>query len=946
MRALDKRRKTNNSRRAKENSLIKTIFLVYFCVIALTLIWNLLHCNTAVWSYRGAVLYPEEDISIDEQGRIELMDDMPVVLYVDPDNKGVIGPGAKTRGIALFSYQNAHSLRFNNEQIHISVEQEDTGEKLAELSMYLKDQTPYAWDDNKVYLPITEPMQPLLDKRLKIVVTSDGLTENGVFFKPSPITDSENLLAGGLYYKSFKYHPLPSLVYFLMEAFAGLGCLYLYNGRKMPFFRQEAKIAGNVPAAMIPNRTALVRKLLSVRNLIRLGGILVVVLLFFLFVNEHTIKPVSQTCSAEFLVGDNSKETVSLENGDVIRQVITPWQNGLSGIAVRFGQDLSKMPEARIEWRILDEAGTAVLDSGSDEFANLLPAVTVLNQYKKNDKILTDLEPYTLLPLETTLENTAGKIFIVELLISSADQTVSFAATPETNGRSEINGEENSLEICMAGMYANNSFLKGLFLRLCIASIILLVVLFAVSFTFAENAAVMYLVCALTMGLIFSFMTPVYTISDERTHIDSIYTLSNRLLWMNDEPGPNRVWKRTADVDVSISTTMPVTIERYRNVDEFLFDRVENRLVPTQDSNGASKTAVFARVAFDNVPLPCYLPGAIGFTVARLLGRNLITMIMAARWMNLLASVLLVYFAIRHLPFGGAAMAVVGLFPKTLQLMSSCSYDAMIIAGAFVFISWCVGYVSREGHCVSDFFVLILSGVFLVSCKGGAYMPLLGLLLLIPISKPGLDRRTKMLWGKICLVAGGVGVLLFLGRYAMRIVQMLSKGVGPITNSAGTRTIYSLADFIESPTLLIDLYANTIYVRGEGILGEVIGKNLSQKWIIVFSFILLAWLGAMRFRGEGPRFKKSAKLLALFLSLCSIALIFISMLIGFTSVEKNYIDGIQGRYLIPIMPILFLITENGIVCRREGDDTKIVFGASFLLVSTFGEILMYYLGAV
>ena len=69
------------------------------------------------------------------------------------------------------------------------------------------------------------------------------------------------------------------------------------------------------------------------------------------------------------------------------------------------------------------------------------------------------------------------------------------------------------------------------------------------------------------------------------------------------------------------------------------------------------------------------------------------------------------------------------------------------------------------------------------------------------------------------------------------------------------------------------------------------------------------------------------------------------MLIGFTSVEKNYIDGIQGRYLIPVMPILFLITENGIVSRREGDDTRILYAAGFLLVITFGEILMFYLGA-
>ena len=177
------------------------------------------------------------------------------------------------------------------------------------------------------------------------------------------------------------------------------------------------------------------------------------------------------------------------------------------------------------------------------------------------------------------------------------------------------------------------------------------------------------------------------------------------------------------------------------------------------------------------------------------------------------------------------------------------------------------------------------------------------------------------------------------------LAKMFSKGVGPITNSVGTRTIYSIADFIESPGLLIDLLANTINVRGDGIIGEVVGKNLSQKWMIIYAFIFLAWLGAMRLHGESPRFNLPARIIALLMSLGSIALIFVSMLIGFTSVDKTYIDGIQGRYLIPIIPVLFLITENGIVRRREGDDTGILYGAGFLLVITFGEILMFYLGS-
>ena len=144
----------------------------------------------------------------------------------------------------------------------------------------------------------------------------------------------------------------------------------------------------------------------------------------------------SRAYEAEFLVRDNNEEKISLENGDVIRQTITPWQNKLGGIAVRFKQDTSEMPDTRVEWKILDETGTAVLDSGSAQFSDLSGAGTVLNPYIKDDKLQPALDSYTLIPLGTILENTAGKRFIVEMSITSGEDGGELAACSETNGKS------------------------------------------------------------------------------------------------------------------------------------------------------------------------------------------------------------------------------------------------------------------------------------------------------------------------------------------------------------------------------------------------------------------------------------------------------------------------------------------------------------------------------
>ena len=59
-----------------------------------------------------------------------------------------------------------------------------------------------------------------------------------------------------------------------------------------------------------------------------------------------------------------------------------------------------------------------------------------------------------------------------------------------------------------------------------------------------------------------------------------------------------------------------------------------------------------------------------------------------------------------------------------------------------------------------------------------------------------------------------------------------------------------------------------------------------------------------------------------------------------------YIDGLQGRYFLPIAILPLLAAENGLV-RRDGiGDTAILYTADFLLAVTFCEILLAYLAPV
>ena len=535
-----------------------------------------------------------------------------------------------------------------------------------------------------------------------------------------------------------------------------------------------------------------------------------------------------------------------------------------------------------------------------------------------------------------------------------------------------------------------------MFLRLCAVLILMLTGLYFAAQYFSRadirpgrQTAAMYLVSALCMGMVFSFMTPAYTISDERTHVDAVYILSNRLLGVRDIPGPSRLLKRACDIDSSIAITMPLTAERYRSVERELFGAAPKTNYGTVDTEGSGghnaaesasgdpaslsgrhrpsgreRLAAYTRNSLDNVPVLCYLPASVGFTAARLMGRNLITMVMAARWLNLLACILVMYMAVRRMPYAGAMMAVIGLFPKTLQQMASCSYDGMVIAGIFLFTAYCLAAAFDKEICIADLLVLTLSGIFAASCKGGAYLPVLGMLFLIPAARSGMTIRGKtgLRWYLVCAAAAGSAVFLFAGKFVVRLAGMFGRKSGSAVVGAGTKSLYTVSDFIHAPGKLVHIYLNTLYVRSDGILGELVGKNLSQKWYIVYAFLILAILGLLRRftapqkDGMDPDSDKtnesstgnhiclSGRIWILLLAAASTALIFLSMLIAFTSREMPYIDGLQGRYFIPIAPLPFLAAENGLVHRDGIGDTALLYTADVLLALTFCEMLMFYLG--
>ena len=1011
------------------------VFAAYAGILCLVLVWNLFHCSSWSWDIRQLPLQEGCGISPDEEGRFEFRDGKELTLRFEAPGPQEVREGAELCGAALLNYENRNHLRFSTEAM-TAVLRDEAGRERAASRLPLIRQTPSVYDETLLYFSFDtdETAQIGRDETLELVVRSEGLTRNGVFFGTDRTEGKEGTEADPavrIYYRTKTFSPFLSIFYFVLEILAGLFCLRMVNAGGMPLFpaKDPVKDPVGIPARESVEKPLDTQAKKTVKNpasgpaagkaAASAAGLLAL-LAFMGFTYIYAIRPLAGTCSAEILCSrEDASDSITLEPGDTLRQTVRCGQDRLSGFGIFLekgtktdadevnpedsgdpaesagsadsrdaagsagasgseesgdpagstdsagsagsGASAGSTGPAQIAWKLYDgqaaaadgnlsESSSPVLASGEGSAAGgLAPASgeetgvqnpvlasgegsvdslrsvrSLLGHDAQGTEVLDASEKAVWLPLDAPVRAAAGRTFLLELT-NMGPGPVTITATGQTNGtatmiaeaeadnadgRDMAGGEVLEKEICLMAGYRSNGFVNGFFLRLCAV----VLVLFAAIQVFCawKNPSVqaLYLACALSLGLVYSFVTPAYTVSDERTHIDSIYMMSNQLLGMDELPGPDKLYKRAADIDSSITNTMPLTAARYRTVEEGLLRGIPSdagaasanggSYAGAASANGGAGTGTesesaksgsdagqnsanggagagtdsgrayavgYARTALENVTVFNYLPAALGFTLGRLTGRNLITMVMLARWMNLLACAAVMYAAVRIMPRGKACLAMIGLFPKTLQQTASCSYDGMLIAGTCFFIACFLavrdGLEKQRDISALEVLLLLYAGCFVAANKAGTYLPVTGLILLLPLygrqwtagavsagtaKGTGRKRKNPLVLQCVLIMAGFCNV--FAAKSLVRVFGMLSRSSGSETLVSGTRTLYSIADFLHSPAGLVRVMVNTLRLRGDGLLGELVGKNLCQRWVFVYAFLFLAWLGSLAAKGD------------------------------------------------------------------------------------------------
>ncbi len=333
-------------------------------------------------------------------------------------------------------------------------------------------------------------------------------------------------------------------------------------------------------------------------------------------------------------------------------------------------------------------------------------------------------------------------------------------------------------------------------------------------------------------------------------------------------------------------------------------------------------------------PLP-YLPQIIAIAVGRWAGAGPLVMLYLARLANVLVALVLLSWAVRLMPIGREAVVVAGLLPMAAFECASASPDAAIIGTAFLFTAVALRGQLRARWTTREVATAAVSGLVFCSLKP-VYAPLL--VLGIPAALTRGRIKHTLLVHAVILGVGLGGTAIWL-RFASSVL---------VLPFAGTSLWDQVYHIVAYPLAYIRTIATSFWYRGGfyyrslvGVLGWLTLSLPSFAYVLPAGALLLSVLMQPR---NVLRLPVYAVVWNTFLLGTSAALTMTWLYLYQTPVGGWAVDGVQGRYFIPLLALAVAIACSVVRLRPSRKASQAAFLAVTVIIAT--ELLITNLAIV
>ena len=397
-----------------------------------------------------------------------------------------------------------------------------------------------------------------------------------------------------------------------------------------------------------------------------------------------------------------------------------------------------------------------------------------------------------------------------------------------------------------------------------------------------------FLMVAIPIGLMYLILIPVGQIPDEYSHFKRTYEITEGHL-VSDING------RKLPSEIEKNFTLKSDSDNYKNV-------IKN----IQKENSGERT----KYNFANTYLYSfvnYIPQTIGTMIGKIFNAPILLQAYLARLFNFIFWIFLIYMAIKFIPFHKEFLILISLLPITIQEGVSLSPDALTYASVVLLISYTLYLKYKKEKVDRKSFVILSVLCTIISLCKIVYLPVCLILVIIPKEKfkSLKDKNIKIFSLAIFVV---ILNLIWL-KVASDLLVVRNSNVIPNEQKQFilSHPFGYLRVVIESIKQNYEFYIYSM----TGEMLQIFNVDLERFYsnISICLMVLLIIINRL----NDIIISKKEKLIYLFINLSIVFLIFTSLYIQWTPVKNTTIEGVQGRYFLPILlliPLLFLNTKK------------------------------------
>lgn len=346
------------------------------------------------------------------------------------------------------------------------------------------------------------------------------------------------------------------------------------------------------------------------------------------------------------------------------------------------------------------------------------------------------------------------------------------------------------------------------------------------------------------------------------------------------------------------------------------------------------------RISYIDYSQVCYIPAATALKVGIYLHLPFSLWFKLGKIANLLLYSLIMYLAIKIIPVKKALLFVFALLPSNLSLASNYSYDGYITAllalSLALFLQKLYSQEKVDMKWTVEYTVV---SAFAVLPKA-VYAPLI-LLPLVFKNDKFQDNKQKYKF-KIALV---FLTLVLLSTFVLP--TLLSPSVAGDSRGTGVTSVSGQMKYIFGNPLVY----SALLLRST--FGQFFNKFLGAATITKMGYtgcapivaliildVTMIILVVVNFEGKESKLDKYQRVFIVFLIFCVNCLIWTALYLSFTEVGGTEIQGVQGRYFLPLLiDLLMCVSINKLQVKINRDKLRYIL----CMVTTIIMLMTIYI---